>query len=165
MPGDTDFLQRSEPPAMLARDMDMKDLTARMAQIDPENFEEEFAKLMAERTPSLESIEAEVEASIRSSTLNVDKLQGTYRTMKELISIEYGAPAIEDGPLEEDLEYLELIASSDGLKKEEVMLYCQTSVWETEKTYATLSITPGPMGSRQLVAKFWSLAHEHLFPK
>ena len=37
--------------------------------------------------------------------------------MKELISIEYGAPAIEDGPLEEDSEYLELLATSDGLKK------------------------------------------------
>lgn len=160
MPSTMDFKLPKEPSATF----DMKDLTARIAQIDGDNLEDEIAKLIAERSPSFESIEADMKASIKSSKLDVKKLQDTHRAIKELICIEYGVPTIEDGPLKEDLEYLELIASTDGLKKEEVMLYCQTSVWETARTYATLNITPGPMGSRQLVAAFRSLAHEHLFP-
>ena len=138
MTSNMDFKLPQERSTRLNRE----ERTARIAQIDGDIFEDE----------------------IRSRKLDVTKLQNTYGALKELISIEYGVPTIEDGPLQEDLEYLELITSSDGLKKEEVMLYCQTSVWETARTYATLSITPGPLGSRQLVANFWSLAHEHLFP-
>ena len=160
MPSTMDFKLPQGPSTTL----NIEDLTARIAQIDGGNFEDEIAKLIAERSPSFESIEADAKASIKSRKLDVNKLKDTHGAMKELISIEYGVPAIEDGPLREDLEYLELIASSDGLNKEEVMLFCQTSVWETARTYASLSITPGPLGSRQLVAKFWSLTHEHLFP-
>jgi hypothetical protein len=138
MPSDLDFKLPQEPSTRLNR----QDRTARIAQIDGDNFEDE----------------------IKSRKLDVTKLQNAYGVLKELFSIDYGVPTIEDGKLQENLEYLELIASSDELKNEEVMLYCQTSVWKTARTYATLSITPGPLGSRQLVAKFWSRAHEHLFP-
>ena len=138
MTSNMDFKLHQERSTRLNRE----DRTPRNAQIHRDNFEDE----------------------IESRKLDVTNLQNAYGALKELISIDYGVPTIEDGQLQEDLEYLELIASSDGLKKEEIMLYCQTSVWETARTYATLSITPGPLGSRQLMAKFWSRAHEHLFP-
>lgn len=156
MPSTMDFKLPQERSAAF----NMKEFTARIAQVDGDNLEDEIAKLVAERSPSLESIEAE----LRASKLDVKKLHDTYEAMKELICLEYGAPAIEDGPLQEELGYVELIASSDGLKKEEVMLYCKTSVWKSARTYAMLSIIPGPMGSRQLVANFKSLAHTHLYP-
>lgn len=156
MPPSMDFKLPAGPSARSRRAGN----TERIPQIDEDNYQDEIAK----RSPNLESMEEEINAMIKSRKLDVNKLQQTHGTMKELIRVEYGEPAIEDGPLQEDPEYLKLIASSDGLTKEEIMLYCQTSVWKTPRTNSTLSIIPGPLGSRQLVTNVWSRAHEHLFP-
>jgi hypothetical protein len=96
--------------------------------------------------------------------VDVEKLLKTYEAMKELITLEYGAAETNDGPLLESPEYVDLIVQGGGQDRREVLRYCQSTVWQTDRTYATLSISPMPMGGRQIIGRFVSLKHAHLLP-
>ena len=121
-------------------------------------------KMSDERLASpLPFSESSLEEIIKSRLLDAPKLLDTYQSLKELINSDYGPPTLEDGPLQYDPEYVELIVSSDGFSRDQVLQYCRTSVWVTERTHATLSIIPGPLGSRQIQAMFRSVRHKHFF--
>lgn len=148
-PADADFVLRTKSSDRLAGS----------------DVDDEISKLFAQlgdAPDALEELQAKMMKMHRE--LDVDKLLKTYEAMKELITLEYGAAETNDGPLLESPEYVDLIVQGGGQDRTEVLRYCQSTVWQTDRTYATLSISPMPMGGRQIIGRFVSLKHAHLLP-
>lgn len=103
-----------------------------------------------------------LDLKLEPAQLDVAGMEHNYAILKQLLTAEYGAPNMDDGPLQEDPEWAEMVAAQSGTEVSEVMLHCRTSQWETPRTFASLRISPAPFGRRIVVGVLQSMAHSHL---
>ncbi len=142
----TDFTRRSSVDDLRIT----PEMLERISGLDGAALEAEFDRFLQ---PQLES----------ANQLDVKKLQDTYALMKEMIILDFGQPQVDDGPLQDEVVPVDHLVQAEGLDEADVRRYCQTSIWENQRTVVMLSIWPSIMGSRNIIARFMSIDHQDLF--
>lgn len=110
-----------------------------------------------------EEMEQEFLETMGRTEVDHTSVESDYERLKQLMTTEYGAPELEDGPVVEDPEYLDAITNATGDVKPDSMSDLKSTTWRTPTTRVDVSIKPIPFGGRVVAVSLMSVVHGRFF--